>query len=93
MHPKHGYPICADCYRSDGVARHVSPMVAKHSVLRVRIGNPVTTKHGKGVVVTREPIRDSCRWGVALKENPFSYSPVYYWLDELVDADSDIANG
>ena len=78
-----GYLICKKCYRFDGCSRHISPMVKPKPPCRVQLSDVVTTPHGIGKVVAREPIRDSFRWGVELVENPFWYSPVYYWSDEL----------
>jgi hypothetical protein len=49
-----------------------------------KIGDMVTTTHGKGTVVNFEQFRLTERVGVELENNPFSFPVAYYFLNEIV---------
>jgi len=49
----------------------------------MEIGNTINTSFGKGKITAHEEIYKKSRWGVELENNPFSYSPVYFWETEI----------
>ena len=53
----------------------------------MKIGQEIETPNGKGTIVDVEYYHrlngGINRYGVELESNPFSYSPVYYFQDEL----------
>lgn len=52
------------------------------------ISKQVNTPNGRGVVVCTDPCTDLLverRYGVELETNPFAFSPVYYWENELIE--------
>lgn len=53
----------------------------------MKIKDRVLTPHGIGVIIKKEyySLSKFYRWGVELDENPFFYTPVYYYSSELED--------
>jgi hypothetical protein len=47
--------------------------------MEIKIGDDVQTQHGKGVVVDFEELPGTVRYAVELIDNPFPFSPVFYW--------------
>jgi hypothetical protein len=50
--------------------------------MRFKTNNRVVTMHGLGTVVSIDEGR-CIRYAVKLDQNPFNFSPVYYWEDEI----------
>jgi hypothetical protein len=52
----------------------------------MKTGDRISTPDGGGVIADCEVysrLQNAKRWGVTLDNNPFSYTPVYYWETEV----------
>lgn len=52
----------------------------------MKIGDKIATPHGEGTIVDIEKysrLKVGKRYGVILQNNPFSYSPVYFFSNEV----------
>jgi hypothetical protein len=52
----------------------------------MKAGDRISTPDGEGVIADCEVysrLQNAKRWGVTLDNNPFSYTPVYYWETEV----------
>jgi len=66
-------------------------LVGDVSTRFIRIKSHVQTPHGNGIVVDEEVFRTCGRWGVRLEKNPFSFSIVYYFKEEIKKLNQTIA--
>ena len=50
---------------------------------QIKIGKTVLTPYGEGVVVSEEIFKGAERWGVKLKNNPFSYPVAFFFKKDV----------
>lgn len=49
----------------------------------MKIGDSVKTSEGMGIIIDKEISNHITRYGVKLDNNPFDFSPAYYYKTEL----------